>query len=73
MILPTHCGFQMNAPQRQHNTGPKGVLEDYREAKEQLKRKMDRDTKKKIELVEKATPTVRTILDDEEEARLCTL
>ena len=58
---------------QQHNTGPKGVLEDYREAKEQLKKKMERDNRKKIEMIYKSTPTVRTILEDEEEARLCTL
>ena len=47
------------------NTGPKGVLNDYRIAKEREEQRMKEKRERDIESIEKGSMTTSTVRDDE--------
>ncbi|KAF7268980.1 hypothetical protein GWI33_017964 [Rhynchophorus ferrugineus] len=49
------------------NTGPKGVIEDWRKFKQLENEKKEENEKERLELAKKLTMTVRTALDEERE------
>eukprot|EP01120_Amphizonella_sp_Union-15-10_P008584 TRINITY_DN3110_c0_g1_i1.p1 TRINITY_DN3110_c0_g1~~TRINITY_DN3110_c0_g1_i1.p1 ORF type:complete len:163 (+),score=52.07 TRINITY_DN3110_c0_g1_i1:58-489(+) len=67
--MPNEVGDVPPPTMHDYNTGPKGVIADYKEAKEKMIKRLEQERQQKLQIIEQSTFQVKTLKDEEEEKK----